>query len=402
MTVADLIVISNRICTPRPEHPHSPTPTCACQACDQDRLEGCPNPHQCANEALEHIHQIEPRLNPLSPDPHHGNFSHTPGRKAANILAKENNHDILFNPSITCKNNLAECFRIFTNPNRISNLPAARNYTRRFNVQYCNISVYTDGACYNNGKLNARSGSGIWFAPNDPRNNTLRIPGTHQSNQISKIAAVIQATFITPPFRPLTILLDSKYMIEGLTDHLHTWENIGWIGIKNANFFKKAAYLLKSRTTTTHFRWVKGHNGDHGNEECNRLAKARANKPRPDILNLDVPVTFDLQGAKLSALNQAIAYRGIMERLMHPRRKTTLENLQTTREAIHRYNDLLETDETIWTGMRQRPLQTRVKQFLQCLKQLIKCFVLLHCFGYISITSTYYVMNLGLFESPGS
>src|SRR6267154_2433157 len=153
-------------------------------------------------------------------------------------------------------------------------------------------------------------------------------------------------------------------MIEGLTDHLHTWENIGWIGIKNANFFKKAAYLLKSRTTTTHFRWVKGHNGDHGNEECNRLAKARANKPRPDILNLDVPVTFDLQGAKLSALNQAIAYRGIMERLTHPRRKTTLENLQTTREAIHRYNDLLETDETIWTGMRQCPLQTRVKQFL--------------------------------------
>jgi len=42
------------------------------------------------------------------------------------------------------------------------------------------------------------------------------------------------------------------------------------------------------------------------------------------------------------------------------------------------------------------------KYVIQCLKKLIKCFVLLHCFGYISITSTYYVINLGLFESPGS
>src|SRR6267154_841104 len=39
---------------------------------------------------------------------------------------------------------------------------------------------------------------------------------------------------------------------------------------------------------------------------------------------------------------------------------------------------------------------------IQCLKQLIKCFVLLHCFEYISITSTYYVIHLGLFKSPGS
>ena len=362
-TVADLIAMSNRIWNPGPEPPHLPISMCVCHACTQDSLEGCLNPHQCANEALIRIYQIEPKLNPLSPN-HHGNFSLTPSQKAANVLAKANNDNILFDPFITCKNNLAKCFRIFTDPKRISNLSAARNYTRRFNMRYRNINVYTDGACYNNGKLNACCGSGIWLAPNDPHNKAFRVPGPNQSNQIGEITAIIQAISAIPPFRPLTILSDSKHAIDGLTDHLSTWENIGWIGIKNANLFKRAAYLLKSRTVTTHFKWIKGHNGDQGNEECDQLAKEGADKPLPDPLILDVPVTFDLQGAKLSALNQATAYRGIMERHPHPSRATTSENLQTTREAIHAYNGLLETDETIWLGMQRHTIRTRVKQFL--------------------------------------
>jgi hypothetical protein len=134
--VIDLIVISGRIRTPSQDDPHLPSPTCECQDCIRDRLEGCLNPHQCAQEALTRIQQIRPKMNPLSPDHLHGNFSLTPARKIANAAAKSNHNEILFDPSITCKNNLAECFRIFTNKERISNLPAARNFTRRFNVRY--------------------------------------------------------------------------------------------------------------------------------------------------------------------------------------------------------------------------------------------------------------------------
>jgi hypothetical protein len=101
-----------------------------------------------------------------------------------------------------------------------------------------------------------------------------------------------------------------------------------------------------------------------GNEECDRLAKAGADKPTLDELNLEIPITFDLQGAKLSALTQALAYRGIMEKRPPCHRATTAENLHLTREAIQNYNGILETDETIWSGMRQRTLRTRVKQFL--------------------------------------
>jgi ribonuclease HI len=137
------------------------------------------------------------------------------------------------------------------------------------------------------------------------------VPGTPQSNQIAEIVAVIAAANSIPSFWPLIIILDSKYTINGLTTLLGTWEDNGWIGIKNAPYFKKAAYLLKRRTATTTFKWVKGHEGTIGNEESDHLAKEGARKEELDILELDVPKEFDLQGAKLATLTQATAYQGI-------------------------------------------------------------------------------------------
>ena len=100
-------------------------------------------------------------------------------------------------------------------------------------------------------------------------------------------------------------------MIEGLTKHLQEWEDNGWIGIKNMDLFKRVAYLLKKRMAPTYLEWVKGHNGVCGNEECDRLVKEGARKAASDNLNLDIPRKFDLLGAKLATLSQAIAYRGI-------------------------------------------------------------------------------------------
>ncbi len=88
-------------------------------------------------------------------------------------------------------------------------------------------------------------GAGVWFGLRDPRNCTIRVPGEHQSNQIGELAAVIVAIQETPHFQPLEIISDSKYVIKGLTTHLHSWEDKGWIRIQNAKLFKRAVYLLK-------------------------------------------------------------------------------------------------------------------------------------------------------------
>jgi ribonuclease HI len=224
--------------------------------------------------------------------------------------------------------------------------------------------VYTDGACFDNGKENARCGSGIWIDNDDHRNEALRVPGENQSNQIGEIAAIIKAAGAAYLFQPLTIITDSKYVIDGLTEHLNTWEDQGWIGIKNAPHFRKAAYLLRRRTATTHFQWVKGHTGTQGNEESDRLAKAGAEKPTPDPLDLSIPQEFDTQGAKLSTLTQSTAYKGIIQSKDSPDRLSTVRNLQMMRNALAQYTNTLETNETLWNNTRRKEIRTKIKQFL--------------------------------------
>ena len=226
------------------------------------------------------------------------------------------------------------------------------------------IRVYTDGSCINNRKANAKCGSGVWLEGNHPLNKALRVPGPSQSNQVRELTAVIIATETLPNYCKLTIVTNSVYVIKGLTTNLSKWEDIGWIGIKNADLFKRAAYLLKKRTALTYFEWVKGHQGVLGNEESDKLAKEGANKLTMDPLSLHIPAEFDLQGAKLATLTQAIAYRGI--RSLKPRvpQPTTNCNVNLAREAIEANSGSLETTETIWKSIRKCTIRLRVQQFL--------------------------------------
>lgn len=134
----------------------------------------------------------------------------------------------------------------------------------------------------------------------DHRNRSIRVPGSHQSNQVGELAATIVAIEVVPHFVPLP-----------------SWED-----------------QLKRRTATTHFKWVKGHNGNQGNEESDALAKRGAEKEIPDEIDLTIPMEYDLQGAKMSTITQKIAYQGIMKQKPRRDRGPTAANLHRTREAL--------------------------------------------------------------------
>ena len=167
-----------------------------------------------------------------------------------------------------------------------------------------------------------------------------------------------------PGFWPLLIKTDSKYVINGLTKHLGEWEDKGWIGVQNARIFRTAAYLLKRRTATTHFEWVKGHNGDQGNEESDKLAKEGAEKDETDELILDIPVNYDLQGAKLATITQATAYKGICDRTPPRKRPTTERNLRTIKLDISAFNKTNETSQTIWKNIQKQTIRPKIQQFI--------------------------------------
>ncbi|KAG1799825.1 RnaseH-domain-containing protein [Suillus plorans] len=157
-------------------------------------------------------------------------------------------------------------------------------------------------------------GSGIWIAEDHPKNRAARIPGEEQSNQVAELSAILIALQNTDPYVPITFVTDSKYAIDGLTKHLTRWEDAGWIGIANT-------YHLRRRSAQTSFIWVKGHSGQIGNERADQLAREGADKQTTDPIDLSVPNEFNLQGAKLSAITQALAHK-------------TAINLEITRHAI--------------------------------------------------------------------
>ena len=308
--------------------------------------------------------RISPKLNPKR-RPYRDNLSLTHRRREKNATAIIEGGDITFDPSITVKSDLADCFRIMVNPEKVSNVPAERQPPPRgIAIQEEEMTIYTDGSCTNNGKLNAKCGGGIWAGRDSNLNSHLSIPGPTQSNQVGELAAVVRALELAPSYAPLTIVTDSRYVIDGLTQNLSEWEDRGWIEVKNQEWFKRAAYLLRKRSAPTAFRWVKGHSGEEGNEESDALAKLGADKDTPDDFSLEIPPHFDVQGAKLSSITQAVAYRGIRESSKPAPRRTTTQNTEKIRVDLQNASGELETDSAIWEILRRQPVRPKIQDFL--------------------------------------
>ena len=362
--VKDLLRTSEKLDNLHPEGLHFPIFSCHCEDCSTERRNGCENPQRCAIEARKRLDRITPKLDPRRqtyPD----NLSLTHRRKQKNIEAATEGGDITFDPSVMVKTDLADCYRILVNPDKVSNIPAERQPpSRGINLQDESLVMYTDGSCTNNGKLDAKGGGGIWVKQGSEHNTAIRIPGPQQSIQIGEIAAIVRALEKAPNYIPLSLVTDSRYVIDRLTKHLTEWEDKGWIEVKNKEWFKKAAYLLRKRSAPTTFRWVKGHSDETGKEESNALTKQGADKAELDEFSLEIPAHFDVQGAKLATITQALAYRGLREAEDPLSRRTTTRNLDLIRRDIQQQNGELETNEAIWQSLKGHLIRLKIQDFI--------------------------------------
>jgi ribonuclease HI len=363
--VKDLLKICKRLNNVNSKH--TPYPECRCKDCRQDRTRGCPNPHKCAQHAKS-ITGLSDELYNVYDHSKKDGLTLTHRRKEKNQKATiENGEEIIFDPTITARGSLDECFRVLQKNKQTTIIEPSyriRNPHREQGQAIDPVHIYTDGCCLRNGKLDATCGSGVWFSENSPLNRAIKVPGTEHSNQIGEIAAIVTALQITDPTTPILIITDSRYAINGLTKHLQTWENQGWNNISNAEWFQAAAYQLRRRAAPTSFKWTKGHNGDAGNEQADALAKQGANKEQPDIINLDVPENFSLPRMKLMTLTQHAAYTTLQAQKLAPYTRHTLMNLDITRYAIQELTGHLETDASIWNNIRHPDIRRPIQNFL--------------------------------------
>ena len=135
------------------------------------------------------------------------------------------------------------------------------------------VVIYTDGACKGNpgpggwGALLANGGTvkELFGGELDTTNNRMEMTAV-----IEALAALKRPCFVT-------LYLDSQYVLKGITEWIKGWKARGWrtaakAPVKNVDLWQKLDALLVSSGHTIDWRWVRGHNGDPGNERADALA----------------------------------------------------------------------------------------------------------------------------------
>lgn len=133
------------------------------------------------------------------------------------------------------------------------------------------VTIHTDGACQGN------PGPGGWGAVLQQRGKTKEIFGGGPSttnNRMELTAAIKGLEALKNPGVLVTIFSDSEYLIKGMTTWLPNWKARNWRGstgpVKNQDLWKELDALSQRHKVT--WEWVKGHNGNPGNERADALA----------------------------------------------------------------------------------------------------------------------------------
>jgi ribonuclease HI len=135
------------------------------------------------------------------------------------------------------------------------------------------IDIYTDGACKGN------PGPGGWGALLKSADAQKELFGGElgTTNNRMEMMAVIEALAALKRPCKITLHVDSQYVLKGMTEWLPGWKARGWktatkAPVKNVDLWQRLDALVNSGTHQIEWRWVRGHNGDPGNERADQLA----------------------------------------------------------------------------------------------------------------------------------
>lgn len=162
-----------------------------------------------------------------------------------------------------------------------------------------NIKIFTDGACDPNP---GEAGSGLaLYQDNELTELWYGLYASEGTNNLAELNALHQALLMAETYLnndlKVTILCDSVYAINCITQWAQGWEKKGWKKsggeIKNLSLIQtmyRQYLLLKDRLTISH---VNGHVGIEGNEMADRMSILAIDEREPDFCRytgaLDVP-----------------------------------------------------------------------------------------------------------------
>ena len=141
------------------------------------------------------------------------------------------------------------------------------------------VEIYTDGACKGNP---GPGGWGAWLR-SGPHEKELWGGEPLTTNNRMELTAVIQALSVLKQGSHVILHTDSPYVKDGITTWIHGWKARGWTTadrkpVKNIDLWQQLDALRTGHHVD--WRWVRGHNGDPGNERADQLANRGAAEMR--------------------------------------------------------------------------------------------------------------------------
>ena len=97
------------------------------------------------------------------------------------------------------------------------------------------------------------------------------------TNNRMELTAVIEALVALKRPCKVALYLDSEYVRKGITEWIHGWKARGWRTaakqpVKNVELWQRLDALVSTSGHQIDWHWVRGHNGNPGNERADALA----------------------------------------------------------------------------------------------------------------------------------
>lgn len=135
------------------------------------------------------------------------------------------------------------------------------------------VSVYTDGSSIGNGKPTCTGGwSCVFFLHGKMyvRYGHLSPESTNNRAEITGILYAIDLLRDKPTWQP-TVHSDSQYCVKSINEWRHKWKRNGYEGLKNSDLLIPL-FEMWDHHGNAKIEWVRGHNGDPGNEMADEYA----------------------------------------------------------------------------------------------------------------------------------